>query len=175
MHKATRGGTLLSVYVAHLIIFLVAAIPFFEVLVVIPLGMAAGLNALTVTLVAFWGNMVTIYLLILFIDHIQTWRKRRRERQGKTSPQKRQARAEKIWKKYGLPGLALLSPILIGSHLGTVLAMGFGGTKQQITFWMTVSILAWSAIIGVASYYGIDFFYDRMGRDGFLEPLLETE
>lgn len=166
---------MLSIYVAYLFVFLLAAIPFFEVVGVIPLGVVAGLHALPVTLLAFLGNILTIWLLILLMDQVKRWLQHRKEKKGKEPSKKRQARAERVWKKYGLPGLALLSPILIGSHLGAVLAMGFGGKKKQITFWMTVSVTIWSVVMGFTSYYGIDFLHNQTGREGFLTNILDTE
>lgn len=156
-------------------IFLLGAVPFLEILVVIPLGVVAGLPTLPVTILAFAGNILTIWLLILMMDRVKKWVERRNEKKGKELSEKKAKRASTIWKKYGLPGLSILSPIFIGSHLGVLLAMGFGGGKRQITFWMTLSIAVWSIAIGVASYFGIDGLFEKTGRDGFLTDLLKIE
>jgi uncharacterized membrane protein len=165
----------LSIFVVYLIVFLLAAVPFFELVVVIPIGIAGGLNSFLVSVLAFLGNIATILLIILLMDHIKSWLQKRRERKGEGSFSKRYSRAERVWKKYGLPGLALISPFLIGSHLGAVLAMGFGGTRKQITFWMTTSLVLWTVIMGVASHYGIDFLFQQTGREGFLTDILNLE
>lgn len=156
-------------------IFLLGATPFLEVLVVIPLGVAAGMPTLPVTILAFAGNILTIWLLILMMDRVKKWVDRRNEQKGKERSEKKAKRASAIWKKYGLPGLSFLSPIVTGSHLGVILAMGFGGEKKQILFWMTLSIVVWSVVIGIASYFGIDYLFDRTGREGFLTDLLEIK
>lgn len=165
----------MKIYIAYLILFLLGATPFFEVVGVIPIGVAAGLPAIPVTIVAFAGNIITIWLLILMMDRVKTWLQKRKEKKGKEMSEKRQKRATRIWKKYGLPGLAIVSPILIGSHLGAVLAMGFGGTRKKITFWMTFSILGWTIAMGVASYFGIDYLYEQTGREGFLINFIEID
>jgi uncharacterized membrane protein len=162
------------VFVAYLVAFVLAATPFFEVISVIPLGVVAGLNTFAVGIVAFIGNMSTILLLILLIDRIKAWLQRRRERKGATSSGKREKKAAHIWKRYGLPGLALISPILIGSHLGVIAAMSFGGNRNQIALWMTISILLWSVVAGVLSHYGINLFFERTGREGLLVDWLQT-
>ncbi|MBU4532381.1 MAG: small multi-drug export protein [Eubacteriales bacterium] len=164
----------MTIYLAYTAVFLLAAIPFLEVVGVIPIGVAAGLPALPVTVLAFLGNIATIWLLIFLMGQIKAWLQRREEEKGKSRPKKREERAARIWKRYGLPGLALVSPILIGSHLGAILAMTFGGTRKQITFWMTVSIFIWSVVMGFASHYGIDFLYRHTGREGFLIDLLDS-
>lgn len=163
----------MSIYIAYLIVFLLGAIPFLEVIGVIPIGVAAGLPALPVTILAFAGNILTIWLLILMMDRVKQWFNKRKEEKG--IPVKRGARAKAVWKKYGLPGLALLSPILIGSHLGAVLAMSFGGTKTKIIFWMTVSIAAWTTVMGIASHYGFDYLFRQTEREGFLKNLINIE
>lgn len=162
------------ILVAYLVVFVLAATPFFEVVGVIPIGVAAGLSSIPVTLISCLGNLLTIWLLIVLIDRIKQWMQKRKEKQGKESSGKRQQRAAKIWQRYGLPGLALISPILIGSHLGAILAMGFGAGKKQVTIWMTASIVVWAIAAGVISHYGIDYLFSQTGREGFLIDFLRS-
>lgn len=165
----------MSIYIAYLVIFLLGATPFFEVIGVIPIGVAAGLPALPVTILAFLGNILTIWLLVIMMDHVKNWLQKRREKKGKNVSEKRQKRAVNLWKKYGLPGLAILSPLLIGSHLGTILAMSFGGTRKNITLWMTTSILGWTIAMGIASHFGIDYLFQQTGREGFLTDFINLK
>ncbi len=132
--------------------------------------------ALPVTLVAFAGNMSTILLLIFLTDQIMSWFKRRNEGTEESPARKntRKERAARIWKRYGLPGLALVSPIATGSHLGALLAMSFGGTKKQITYWMTISLVLWAVAVGLMSHFGIDLIYRYTGQEGFLTDLLDV-
>ncbi len=162
------------ILVAYLVVFVLAATPFFEVVGVIPIGVAAGLSSIPVTLISCLGNLLTIWLLIVLIDRIKQWMQKRKEKQGKESSGKRQQRAAKIWQRYGLPGLALIFPILIGSHLGAILAMGFGAGKKQVTIWMTASIVVWAIAAGVISHYGIDYLFSQTGREGFLIDFLRS-
>lgn len=165
----------MSIYIAYVVVFLLAATPFLEVVGVIPIGVAAGLSAFPVTVIALSGNILTIWLVILMMDRIKAWLQKRDEKKGKVASEKKGKRASDIWKRYGLLGLAILSPFLIGSHLGAILAMGFGGTRKRITFWMTLSVLFWAAVMGAASHYGIDFLFSQTGSEGFLTNLLKTE
>lgn len=162
----------MTLFIAYIIVFLLAATPFFEIVGVIPIGVVAGLHALPVTIIAFIGNMLTIVLVIFLMDKIKVWLEKRKKKK-KDKSKKREERAARIWRRYGLPGLAIISPILIGSHLGTILAMGFGATRKQITVWMTASIFVWAIVTGVASHYGIDFIINQMGGNSFLDGLME--
>jgi uncharacterized membrane protein len=164
----------MALILAYLLVFILAATPFFEVISVIPLGALAGMNAPAVALIAFIGNMATILLLILLIDRIKLWLQRRKDRKGVSAEGKREKRAAAIWKKYGLPGLALISPITVGSHLGAIMAMSFGGTRRQITVWMTVSILVWTVAAGALAHFGVNLFFEQTGREGLLVSLLQA-
>ncbi len=161
-------------FLSYAVVFILAATPFFEVVAVIAIAIAAGLPALPVTIIAFVGNMATIFLVIAMMDKIKAWMANRRERKGKAPSKKKTERAERIWNRFGLPGLALISPILIGSHLGAILAMGFGGTKKLVLLWMTISIVLWTLITGIAAYFGFDFFYGQTDRQGFLIEFLKN-
>lgn len=165
----------MSIFLAYVIIFLLGATPFFEVVGVIPIGVAAGLPAIPVIILAFLGNILTLWLLIFLMDRVKGWLQRRKEKKGKDVSEKKQKRAEAIWKKYGLPGLTFVSPFLIGSHLGVILAMSFGGTRKQIMFWITVSVIFWAIVMGVISYLGFDFLFNQTGQDGFFKDLFGTD
>lgn len=91
--------------IEYSLVFLGAAIPWFEIALVIPLGIISGLNPIAVTLIAFIGNMVTILALIIGYDKFKTWLANRQE----NKKSKRQERARTMWNKYGLPGMVMLA------------------------------------------------------------------
>ncbi|ANU11363.1 putative small multidrug efflux protein [Planococcus antarcticus DSM 14505] len=141
----------------YFLVFLGAAIPWFEIALVIPLGIVWGLSPLWVIVVAFVGNMLTVLALIVGFDRFQIWYNKRQEEKGKTVSKKSE-RAKRIWNKYGLPGLALLGPILIGTHIAAFIGMTLGATKKNTTVWLTISIALWSLAFGVLTALGFDFF-----------------
>lgn len=49
-----------------------------------------------------------------------------------------------IWNKYGLVGVALLTPILFSPIGGAMIANGFGETKERIFFYMLGSGILWA-------------------------------
>ncbi|MGN8646483.1 small multi-drug export protein [Gracilibacillus sp. HCP3S3_G5_1] len=141
--------------IEYLLIFLGAAIPWLEIALVIPVGIITGLNPVLVILVAFIGNMVTIVALIFGYDKFKQWlAKRKKEKQQS----KRQDRARTLWSKYGLPGMIMLGPILIGSHIAAFIGMTLGATKRATLIWSTFSIGAWSLAFGILTALGFDFF-----------------
>ena len=141
----------------YFLVFLGAAIPWLELALVIPLGIVRGLNPFWVVIVGFVGNMVTVMALIIGYDRFNLWLTKRR--QGKEQKEsKRSDRAKKIWNKYGLPGMLLLGPVLIGTHIAAFIGMTLGASKRQTTIWSVISIALWAIAFGVLTAFGFDFF-----------------
>lgn len=141
----------------YFLVFLGAAIPWLELALVIPLGIVTGLNPFWVVIVGFVGNMVTVMALIIGYERFNLWLSKRRE--GKEQKEsKRSDRAKKIWNKYGLPGMLLLGPVLIGTHIAAFIGMTLGASKRQTTIWSVISIALWAIAFGVLTAFGFDFF-----------------
>jgi len=155
----------------YFIIFLLAAIPFFEVAMIVPIAIIGGMPAVPVIIIAFLGNLLTITLLIVFIDTIRNWRKNKKANEEK-SESKSHKRANKIWGKYGLPGLAFIGPFFIGTHLTALLAVTFGGTRSKILVLMTASIAFWAISLGSAAHFGFDLLVKDEDDFGFITRLL---
>lgn len=163
----------MGILIAYIVVFLLAATPFFEVVAVIPLGALAGLNTFLVTVVGLLGNLLTVFLVVFLTEKLTGWLERRRERKGK-EPSRRGTRAQKIWNKYGLIGLAVSGPILVGSHLAAFLSMSFGGDKKRVMVWMAGSLIFWAGLAGILTELGLDIFYQGTERNGFLVEWLES-
>ncbi len=134
----------------YVLVFLLAATPLLEILVVIPIGVALGLDPVLVAVVAFAGNVIPIYGIVLAADRLSTWLAARRD--GERS--KRRARAVRLWNAYGLPGLALLAPVATGVHLAALFAMSLGAHRRSTLGWMTGSIAVWTVVITALSVTG---------------------
>ena len=177
--------------VTYLIIFLLAAIPFFEIAAIIPIAIIGGVPAVPTMIIAFLGNMTTIVLLIVFVDKVKSWQEKRKVKKQKQqakellaaegseeqvmevpSDEKKHKRAHSIWGKYGLPGLAFLGPFFVGSHLSAFLAVSFGGSRDRTLILMTASLLVWTFLLGIASYFGFDYFIADEDNLGFITRLL---
>ncbi|WP_301109459.1 small multi-drug export protein [Sporosarcina sp.] len=142
----------------YLLVFFAAAVPGIEILVAVPLGIVRGLSPIVAIIVGFLGNASTIILEILIFQRLKTWWDSRKTKDV-NMPSKRTARAESIWQRYGVPGLSLLGPILIGSHLAAFLALALGSSKQQTAMWLFISLAIWSIIYGVLTVLGVDAFF----------------
>lgn len=144
----------------YLFVFLGAATPWLEILLVIPLGVAYGLNPVVVAIVAFLGNALTVYALVAAMDRVTSllhrWRGHRRSDPDESTS--RRELATRVWNRYGMPGLAMASPILTGVHLATLIAVGLGATRRSTLVWMTASLAVWTVGITALAVTGVEVF-----------------
>lgn len=163
----------------YLGIFVMAATPWLELIVVIPIGIGAGLHPVPVAIVSFLGNALPVLLIIYGMDWVRKrqWyqrfvQKRKDKAHNKwenadpkklAKKEKRQERMKRILDKYGIPGIALAGPGITGIHLATALAMGFQGGRKQIVLWMNASLAIWTIAMTIASVTGIDWLMRWFG------------
>lgn len=115
-------------------------------------GYAAGLNLITTILATVFGMMTIVFLF----TYSGNWFKEKVlgrffKKRNKFSIGNR--RFVNIWKKYGLPGVALLTPLLLTPIGGTLLAVSSGSPKDKIIFYMFLSASFWAVIFSMAIYF----------------------
>ncbi|WP_404354812.1 small multi-drug export protein [Cytobacillus firmus] len=176
---------------SYIFVFLLAAIPLFELITVIPLAIIGGLSPVLTAIVAFLGNALTVVLLIIFVDQVKKWMKKRKQKRMQEimhveevaaaqadaegmKESKKSKRARVLFDRYGLPGLAIIGPFFVGSHISAFMAMSFGSTRKRVTGWMLASLFLWTVIISVAASYGITYFMPHVEEDGFLVRLFSN-
>ena len=141
----------------YLLVFLGAAIPGLEIIVAIPVGIVSGLTPVSVIIAGFIGNLLTVLAVIFGFQKVKSWWESIRKKDGKKES-KRTERGTRIWDNYGMPGLALLGPILIGTHVAVFIGLLFGAKKSTATIWMVISLALWSLVFGIATAMGFNFF-----------------
>ncbi len=67
-------------------------------------------------------------------------------------------RLVQVWQKYGMWGVALLTPILFSPIVGTLIAISFGESPLRIIYFMFISASFWgmvllSALHGFSQYF----------------------
>ncbi len=71
---------------------------------------------------------------------------------------KRRERIERVWKRYGIPGVALQAPLLTGPLLATLLALALGAPARPLLLWMLASVVFWGAVLAGAAALGLSIF-----------------
>ena len=146
---------------AYVLVFLAAAIPVIEVLVVVPAGILAGLAPVPVLLLALAGNLSTVVLVILVGDRLASWWRARTAARGgdpTAGERPRMVRARHLARRWGVPGLGLLAPLTTGSHLAAVAALATGAGQRRVLAWMTIGLVLWSVVVAVATTLGVGVF-----------------
>lgn len=61
-------------------------------------------------------------------------------------------RLQAIFDRWGLPGIAFLTPVLLSPPGGAIAAVAFGIERPRIVFAMSLSAIGWSAVYTTAFY-----------------------
>ncbi|WP_102275356.1 small multi-drug export protein [Cytobacillus massiliigabonensis] len=171
--------------VSYFLVFLLAAIPLFELITVIPLAIIGGLSPVPVAILGFLGNLLTILLLIVFVDKIKLLLRTRKQKRNVVTEvegggdhytegteleqdSKKQKRARVLFDKYGLPGLTIFGPLLVGSHISAFMGMSFGSSRGLVTGWMIASLVIWTILSTVLANSGVSFLAPDLKENGFL-------
>lgn len=132
-------------------VFLAAAVPWIEVLFVVPAAILAGLDPWLTGLLAFSGNFLPV-LMIVYAGRWWPWRWPRLPAPGLASG--RAWRGQKLADRYGVPGLAFAGPMLIGVHLSTMLALACRARQPVILYWMAASLIFWTVLVTLLTLLG---------------------
>lgn len=159
----------MNLLIVYALVFLFSALPLFEAYVVIPIGIIGGLNPAFTLVIGVAGNVLTVFLVVFFINQLREWLAERNRKKGKDTDRKG-TRASTLFKKYGVPGLSFFGPLLIGSHLAAFFAITLGGTRQAAFLWVSASVIFWSVLFSVLVHFGVDFlgFQDRQFLNRYL-------
>ena len=146
-------------------IFLGGALPWLEAIVVIPVGILADLPPVPVVLVAVSGNLLTVWLTAVYGQRIRHWwtkRKRARleaagESEDPQRRQRRQERIDRIMARWGMPGLAALGPLGLGTQLSALAAVATGVSARRAFLWVGAGTITWSVVAAVLTVAGVSF------------------
>lgn len=106
------------------------------------------LNFFEILLAVGGGASVSVVVYTFFGQGINFWIKRVFKRRKPTSF-KRRRRVYTIWKKYGLFGVAMLSPIL-SPMISVAVAVSFQEPPRRIILFNIGSILFWTILFALA-------------------------
>ena len=135
----------LSVYLSSMVKFIFGPIG----------GKAAGLHIITTMVITGSGMMTVVVGFTYFGEYI---RKRVLDRVFRKSRPKEDLSKKKsgFFMKYGLAGIAILTPLILTPLGGTLLAVSVSRNREKIIFYMLISACVWSVILTMAVYFGYD-------------------
>jgi hypothetical protein len=126
-------------------------------------GKAAGLNIfLTMTLTV--AGMMTVVTALANFGNFFRSRILSRFKKKKSVNQETTLQRGAFIKRYGLAGIAFLTPLILTPIGGTLLAISIVNSKPKVIAYMLSSAVFWSVVMTLAVYLGIDMIVDWVGQ-----------
>lgn len=160
-----------SVWWGLLGVFAGGALPWLEAVVVIPGGIVAGLPVVPVLVAGITGNLLTVGIAAFAGDWVKERVSRRRRRRAAAREhdpevvarrdakrQRRRDRVERIMDRGGLPLLALLGPIGLGTQVSALVAVAAGVAPARSFAWIGGATVAWCLVAAGVTVAGFEAF-----------------
>jgi len=122
-----------------------------ELCIAIPLGFVMEVNPLVIAIISAAGSILSAVLVIILGNNL---RHRLLKWKYKDESALKKSRLYEIWNNYGVIGLGLLSPLLLGAPLGSAVGIALGAGKKRLILWMSIGILLWSVGLTLAGFMG---------------------
>ena len=133
-------------------------------------GKAADLNIFLTILVTIAGMMTSVTAIAYFGDFLRNRvfpvfkRKPTADAALNEEENRKRLKWKAFYRKYGLGGIAFLTPVILTPIGGTLLAVGFGSPRHKILVYMLISAACWSVILTFSVYLGYDWIVDQARR-----------
>jgi len=114
-------------------------------------GVILNLSWIETAFCSIAGMMLSVLIVTFVGNGIQSLLKKYRKSTPKRFSKTNRI-AVKIWKKFGIIGIALLTPPLFTPIFGTALAVAFRVPRGSIFLWMTLSALGWGFFVSYIAH-----------------------
>lgn len=139
-------GKYLSVYLLSMLKFIAGP----------TMGPALGFTWIETVVVTILGMMTSVIIFTFFGKQIRAWYL---NREGAKKPKlftRRNRRFVSVWKKYGIAGVALLTPLIFTPIGGALLVSSLGGGVRKTLLYMLISAIVWSAAMSTLFHLAIN-------------------
>ena len=123
-----------------------------ELWAAVPAGLALQLDPLVIGCTAALGAVLGILAMGFMGERARAWLMLRR---GAADEQSRYGRTRDLWLRYGVVGLGLTAPLLVGAPLGTALGLTLGAPTGRLLFWMSLGAVLCSIVLTLAGTLGL--------------------
>ncbi len=125
------------------------------------MGAAYGFSIFVTGVLTTLGMMSTVYIISYFGPQIRGIIGKitgKRKKENNFTPGRR--RFVKIWRKYGIQGIAFLTPLLLTPPGGAFFANAMGVQRNEIFKWMWIFGTFWAFVLSAMVRYATEFFKD---------------
>ncbi|HYG38819.1 MAG TPA: hypothetical protein VD908_09375 [Cytophagales bacterium] len=109
-------------------------------------GYFSGLSILETSIFTVLGMMTTVLIISFVGRKIRATFFSKRKKKLFT---KKNRKVVFVWKRYGLPGVAFLTPVIFSPIIGASVAASFGERPGKIFFYMFFSAIFWSLALSL--------------------------
>lgn len=124
-----------------------------ELWAAIPAGTALELHPLLNGIASALGAIIGAAVVIFFGDRLRQWLLKKKDKK-----EKNKGRIYRIWEKYGVIGLGMLSPLLTGAPLGAAIGISLGASPKRLIIWIITGIVIWTVLLTAISTIGFAGF-----------------
>ena len=138
------------------------------------LGYAGGHTYITTVILTVTGMMMSVFLFTFLGTYIREhWLEKYFKKKKKFT--KRNRTFVKIWKKYGIKGVAFLTPLILTPIGGTLLLAAYHTPKRLVITYMFISAVFWAFILSGIMYFAGDSLKQFIPEDPRLEEFQYPE
>lgn len=127
----------------------------------IPAGFALRLPPVVIGALSGAGSMSASLLVLLVGDRVRALLIRPRALDGGARPERL---IDRVWRRYGVVGLGLLAPALIGAPLGVALGLLLRAPARRLLFWGLLGVILWTVALTIAGMFGTAGVARLIGR-----------
>ena len=131
-------------------VFIASVIPFVDAIAMVPVGIALGVNPYLTVIAAVIGDAIAIVVFAYLSSTMRNRIIKRRADKGKTGESPKFEKAVRMFDKYGIYGMAIAAPALIGTQIAAMASVAAGVKTFRASTLIIASTLVWSAGIAIA-------------------------
>lgn len=121
----------------------------------IPAGFTLKLPLIMIILLTSLGGAFSAVIVALIGEPARNWLLRV---SGKNNIKDKDSKIGNIWQKYGVIGLGMIAPLIVGAHVGTAISIAFGASAKKTLLWMSIGIILWASVLSILVSCGISVF-----------------
>jgi len=110
-------------------------------------GMAMGLGLVETAVLTILGTMTTVFIFMTLGTTIRAWHKKKFPNKNKKVFTRKNRWFVHIWKKFGVLGVSILTPVLFTPIGGAILVAYVGAPKKEVYLYMFLSSTFWAFLV----------------------------
>lgn len=123
-----------------------------ELWAAIPAGLALGLHPVATGIASGLGALAGVLVVAVIAGRARAWLE---ARLGRPSAGRGHRAIGRIWDRFGVVGLGLLAPLLVGAPLGTALGVVLGAPLRRLLPWVSAGIVLWTVLLTAGAALGL--------------------